>query len=199
MSRSCRFAGRPASAHVNTNPGSDLRRLPRKYDVKITSQSQTGLRRAATHRAEVQRACPGASFITATSTAGGRAGVRRIRRFDETAERHLGAGCHAHAICKWSCPDRTTVARHSQCPYALHTTSKQIAHVATDRTRSAGINGDSKWGPRILIFWSGDSTVDNSITVGVKLKVILFTIFTFWYVVSFRFRMLFFFVEAIVK
>jgi len=75
MSRSCRFAGRPASAHVNTNPGSDLRRLPRKYDVKITSQSQTGLRRAATHRAEVQRACPGASFITATSTAGGRASV----------------------------------------------------------------------------------------------------------------------------
>jgi len=47
----------PCRPHVSSNPRSDLRRLPRKYDVKITSQSQTGLPRD--RRPEVQRACPG--------------------------------------------------------------------------------------------------------------------------------------------
>jgi len=42
--------GHSVRAHVNANPGSDIRRSARKYDVKITSQSQTGLARATTHR-----------------------------------------------------------------------------------------------------------------------------------------------------
>ena len=107
----------PGRTHVSTNPGADLRRLPRKYDVKITSQSQTGLPcdHPVTRRAEVQRACRGASFIT-TSTAVEFA-VSTSRQNDIWAQ--AAHACATPAICKWSRPDRTTVAQ-------------QIVHTTTD-------------------------------------------------------------------
>ena len=111
-----------ARAHVNTNPRLDLRRLPRKYDVKITSQSQTGLPRDHPPSGSATR-MPG-RIIYYDVDGRSNSAFRRVDR--ATSGQRLRRACATAAICKWSRPGRMTVARSSKCARIRHTNKSLV-------------------------------------------------------------------------